>query len=144
MTRATQWEDLVRDYTRRVWNEHEIAALDEFVPERTLLLHDESGGQYVSRTELKGRVSEVLRNMPDHRLDVHEIVSGGNEVFFQWVNYGHWNDGERGAFPVRFGGITYWKIVDGRIAVRDGLGDIATFAWQIGALPKRLRLLMPV
>lgn len=141
--RVTDLHTLVTEYTRRLWNEHDLSAVDDFVPEHTLLI-DRAGNEYASRSDLRGRVEEVLWLMPDHRLDVWAVVADEQSVIFQWENYGHWTDGDRGAFPVRFGGITYWKVVDGRIVARDGVADVATFGWQIGIHRRRIRLLIPV
>lgn len=143
MTTQTGLRMLVTEYARRVWNEHDLSAVDDFVPESTLLL-DPAGDKYVSRAELKDRIGGVLRVMPDHRLNVGTIVAGDNSVIFQWETSGHWTDGDRGSFPVCFGGMTYWKVVDDRITARDGISDIASFGWQMGVHKRRIRLLMPI
>lgn len=146
MTAQDHLHTLVREYTRRVWNEHDVSALDDFAPDSTLFLGRAEEEKYVDRDTLKARVHKVLVTMPDHRLDITTIVTQGDSVIFQWVNSGHWTDGDRGSFPVRFGGMTYWRVEEGRVAARDGIADVTTFAWQTGVLPprRRIRLLMPI
>ncbi|MCK2242100.1 MULTISPECIES: nuclear transport factor 2 family protein [unclassified Crossiella] len=143
MTTKNDLRTMVAEYSRRVWNEHDLAAVDDFAPACTLLLNPE-GDTYVSRDELKDRIREVLRIMPDHRLDIGTIVAGEDSVIFTWEVSGNWRDGDRGTFPVHFGGMTYWKIVDDRIAERDGINDMATFGWQMGVHKRRVRVLMPI
>ncbi len=143
MATEAELRTLVTEYTRRVWNEHDISAVDDFAPDRTLLLNP-AGDTYASREELKRRISEALRAMPDHHLAIGTIVAGDDAVIFQWETSGHWTDGDRGTFPVRFGGMTFWGTVDGRIAVRDGISDIATFGWQMRVHKRRIRMLIPV
>ncbi|MGO1052817.1 nuclear transport factor 2 family protein [Crossiella sp. CA198] len=143
MSTAEQIRTMVIEYNRRVWNEHEVEAVHEFSPEQTLLL-DPDGDYFMDREGLKERIREVLRMIDGHRLDIGTIVAGQDSVIFTWEAAGNWRDGERGVFPVRFGGVTYWKIVDGRIAERDGISDMATLGYQLGVHKRRIRVLMPV
>ncbi|WP_331721303.1 nuclear transport factor 2 family protein [Streptomyces sp. NBC_00212] len=134
---------IVEEYVRRVWNEHDAAAVADFAPEITEMGGSGQPVKQVARDELVARVTTVLSLIPDHRLAVGKVVTDGEHVVWEWRLTGTFHS-ERGAHPVDVSGLTYWQVRDGLIINRDGVMDMVTWAWQIEIMEKRIRLLMPV
>lgn len=79
--------------------------------------------------------------VPDMIMSVEDIVADGDMVAVRWTATGT-NTGEGNGLPatgkkVRAGGMTFWRMKDGRIAEEWGVVDMLTVLRQLGLFPEK-------
>jgi hypothetical protein len=73
------------------------------------------------------RIAEVLREIPDLRLEVAEHASNGPFMFIRWIAHG-----TGAAGPIELTGIDRIRLRDGRVAENIIRYDTAAFATAVG------------
>ena len=124
---AAEWFD-------RLWNKHDgSVAAELMVPDARAELED--GRVTCGPGEFCEFHSIMLGTIPDISVEVVEIVSEGTQVYTRWVAHGTHKGNALGFIPtdetIRFHGITWMTVVDGKIVAG---GD----SWNQGTLMNKI------
>ncbi len=134
---AEENKDLVRRYIEEVWNDHDLAAIDELVsPE--YFNHAASTAEY-QRGGAKLAVEWLLSVFPDHRFDIEDAAAEGDTVAVRGTMGGTHEGDLMGIAPtgkrVAVQQTHWFRVADGKVAehwaVRDDLGMMR----QLGVMP---------
>ena len=123
-------KQVVARFYEELWNRGNYDAADELVA-ADYLRHDLRPGDAPPGPEGQKAVAAGFRAaFPDARLDVEALVSEGDLVVARWTisgtNTGPWGGVAPTGKSVRFAGVNFFRIADGKIAeiwnIRDDLG----------------------
>ena len=133
---AKENKAVVLRYIEKVWNAHDLDAIDGLVSSG-YFNHAASEGH--RRDGAKASVGWMLSVFPDHRFDVEDAVADGDLVAVRGTMVGTHEDELHGIPPtgkrVAAQQSHWFRVVDGKLsehwAVRDDLGMMR----QLGAMP---------
>ena len=141
-------KQVVRRFYEELWNGGNLAAADELVAE-DYIRHDLRPGDAPPGPAGQKAVAQRFRAaFPDVRLEVEALVGEGDVVVARWTmtgtHSGAWGDIAPTERQIRFSGVNFFRIVDGKIAeirnLRDDLGLESSSASQstpgIGTSPR--------
>jgi steroid delta-isomerase-like uncharacterized protein len=123
-------KQVVRRFYEELWDRGNLAAADELVA-RDYIRHDLRPGDAPPGPAGQKAVAEKFRAaFPDVRLEVEALVGEGDLVVARWTmigtHSGAWGDIAPTGRQIRFSGVNFFRIVDGKIAeiwnLRDDLG----------------------
>lgn len=129
---------IARRFTEEVWNQGNLAAVDElFAPEYDRHLME--SGQQPGREGLKKFIATFRTAFPDIQMTIEDQLAEGDKVMTRWRGRGT----HRGDFqglaptqrPVTFEGISVAHIVNGQIVEAWGTWNTAGVLKQLGAAP---------
>ena len=128
----------IRDFFRRVWNEGEEGAIDEYVSERAVGNDADFGA---GREAFRRQWREWRAAMPDLHFEVEELVAEGNVVVSRWTLTGTHTGGPLFGVPasgsaIRVGGMSLDHLQDGVLVSGFDGWDALGLRKQIGALPQ--------
>lgn len=123
-----------RRWMHEIWNERREETIDELMAPEAVG-HVESG-TVIGSGPFKEYRAALLNAFPDLRISVEDAISNEDSVVVRWrVTATHLGDGLGMAAtgrPVSFGGMTWFRISDGRAV--EGWD-----AWNMGGLLESLR-----
>jgi steroid delta-isomerase-like uncharacterized protein len=129
---------LAREYIERVWNRHELDALDELASP-DYRRHLGPSQPPIGRAAQKERLRGLLRAMPDTRFEIEDLIAEGDRVVFR-VTVRATHQGELfGLAPtgtaLAFSAIDILRFEAGKMVEHWGFGDSAALLRQLGKLP---------
>jgi steroid delta-isomerase-like uncharacterized protein len=123
-------KQVVRCFYEELWNRGNLDAADKVVAE-DYIRHDLRPGDAPPGPAGQKAVAEKFRSaFPDLHLEVEAIVADGDLVVARWTmtgtHSGAWGDIAPTGRQIRFSGVNFFRIVEGKIAeiwnLRDDLG----------------------
>lgn len=128
----------VRDFFRRIWNEGDEAAINEFIAEQAAGNDPDFGA---GREAFRKQWREWRTAMPDLHFAVEELVAEGDTVVSRWVLTGTHTGGPLFGVPaggrsVKVGGMSLDHLKDGVLVSGFDGWDALGLRRQIGALPE--------
>ena len=129
-------KDLVHRYYTDLWNRWDDSVVDQIISP-DIQFRGSLGVTVSGRDGFRGYVAQVRAAFPDFHNQVDEILAEGDGVMAR-LTYSGTHMGELyGAAPtgnrVEYGGIAYFKILEGRITSGLVYGDTIGLMRQIGA-----------
>ena len=125
---------IVRRYME-VWNQRRAEALDEIMSTEVI---NHSDGVWKGIGGQKWLINFYTQVFPDLYVKGHEFIAEGDRVAVRWTATGTHRGAAFGVPPtgkrVKFGGITIFRIADGRIVEMWGAWDRLGMLQQIGFL----------
>lgn len=146
-------------YVQELWNEHDVAALDRFVPADYELPLDELREKWVGLRAVYGTSPRPMRGVEllkiaaqadldlidDHRVEILRTVAEGRRIAWMWEMTGirrHPPDGTDRT--IRFRGIALYELsAEEQIVRREGVVNRLDFLHQVGLVRRRWNLLVP-
>ena len=135
-------KQLVRRYLEGVFSKHDLALIDEtmssdFVEYQN---YDSSGEKPIKgREEWKKVVQMFLSAFPDLQSDIIDLIAEGDKVACRWISRGTHKGTYMGVAPtnklVTIPGISFFRIVNGKIVEGRASWDMIGCLTQLGALP---------
>ena len=125
---------VVRRFAEEVWNQGNLAALDELVtPDVT------RNGQPVGRAGMGGAVTMIRGGLPDLQGQIDDLIAEGDKVVWRYVSRGT-HQGPLFGVPatgkrVEYTGTATLRLADGQIAEIWDNADALALLQQIGAVP---------
>jgi predicted SnoaL-like aldol condensation-catalyzing enzyme len=103
-------EDIIRRWFQEVWNERKVATIEELtIPD--LIGHHEMATSR-RREDFVEFHANILALVPDIRVEVEDVLADENTAVARWRFSG---TAAASGEPVAFSGISWVRIVDGRI-----------------------------
>jgi steroid delta-isomerase-like uncharacterized protein len=133
--------DVLRRFIERVWNNEDLAAVDEFVAD-AYTIHSDPGdpwdGQTLSRDGFRERLAISRAPFPDLRFELGEMVAGRDCVALWWIMRGT-QTGVMGGrpptnLPIRVSGMTFYYFAAGLLTGHRQVVDRLAVAQQLGLL----------
>lgn len=113
----TDIKDIAEAFTRRIWNERDLNAVDELVDEN-VITHSLLGDFY-GTVALKTVMHTWLVGFPDLVVKNSAVISENDRVVIQWQAHGSHLGEFKGLKPtgkrVSYAGVTIYHIHDGKI-----------------------------
>ena len=137
-TRATVGSniELVRDYTRRVFNEHNPELAAEFVTP-DVKWHGGTLGSIEGSDNLIALLRSFIGALPDLNAQEQDIVAQGNMVAVRFVVEATHKGDLLGIAPtgrrVRWDAVDVYRLSDGKITEEWAADDMAAILHQVGA-----------
>lgn len=130
---------LVRRLVEEVWNQENLAALDELLAS-DYVRHDPSWPDEVRGPEgFKQYASTVQAACPDGRFTVEDLIAEGDKVVIRWTLKGTHQGEFLGILPtwrdVTLTGISILRIQEGKIVEGWGGYDTLGLMHQLGVVP---------
>ncbi|MDO6413808.1 ester cyclase [Sphingomonas sp. BIUV-7] len=118
-------------FIRRVWDEGDASAADEYLADSYVIRHDPGDpwdGMTLDRAGFRDRVERSRAAFPDQRFDIQELFADGDSVVMSWL-WAATHQGDLPGFPasgktIRMSGATvygfdaedrltgHWQITD--------------------------------
>lgn len=137
-------ERTLRTYANRLWNEHDITAIDDFSAPGGVLHEFPGASELVGLPKIKSRVRRILQLMPDHVMHFGHMLSSDDAVFWSWRITGTWQVEGDAARPVDVVGASLYWFSDHRITKRSGEADALRLDYQTGRIKRDIRMLFPM
>jgi steroid delta-isomerase-like uncharacterized protein len=136
---------LVARFIDEVLNKHNYDVANEICTDDHVLLHPAQPGPIRGREGLKQITEEVGTAFPDWDMQVTEFVAEGDLVAaytrLTATNTGPLAGGKPSGKHIAQTGITFYRVVDGKIAEVRIREDILYMLQNLGAIPKNLTVL---
>jgi hypothetical protein len=130
---------VAQQFLEQAFGPHWKVELVDQLHTRDFVIHTRQGdvGLEEDRAALLGWKSAT----PDLVIAVEDIVAEGDRVAVRWTATGT-NTGEGNGLPatgkrITVGGMTFWRMRDGRIAEEWGVVDMLSALRQLGLLPQK-------
>ncbi|MEA2195942.1 MAG: hypothetical protein QOG42_2704 [Solirubrobacteraceae bacterium] len=128
--------DIVRDYTQRVFNEHDPGRASEY-----LAADVKWHGGLLGTVEGADNVANMLRAffgaLPDLTATEHDVIAAGDSVAVRYVVEATHKGNLLGIEPtgrrVRWDALDIYRLADGRIVEEWAGDDVAAILYQVGA-----------
>lgn len=132
-------ETLARRMQEEVWNEGDLAAIDELLAEDFVQHSPWEPSELRSREAFKRQVSEFHDAFPDLHGTVDEVIADGDRVANRFTMRGTHEGTFMGVEPtgdtVELTGTIFAHVEEGKITERWVVDDIFGFMKQLGELP---------
>jgi uncharacterized protein (TIGR02246 family) len=126
---AAELRRFAERYTAAWCSQDAARVAEHFAANGTLTIN--GGATAVGRAAISAAVREFMTAFPDLRVEMDELVVGGDFAEYRWTLSGT-NTGPGGTgYPVRTSGFEVWTLEDGLIAKSAGTFDAAEYARQI-------------
>jgi steroid delta-isomerase-like uncharacterized protein len=131
-------KDLIRAYVETIFNQRQVERADELVA-LDYLDHAALPGQAPGLQGAKQKWAMYLAGLPDLRVTIEELVAEGDKVAVR-RSYAGTHRGELLGIPptgkqVRLGGISIFRLAEGKIAEQWEQLDRLALLQQLGMLP---------
>jgi steroid delta-isomerase-like uncharacterized protein len=131
-------KDVVRAYVETIFNQRQVDRADELVAP-DYVDHAALPGQAPGLEGAKGKWAMYLAGIPDLRVSIEELVAEGDKVAVR-RSYAGTHRGELLGIPatgkqVRIGGISIFRLADGKVAEQWEQLDRLALMQQLGVLP---------
>jgi predicted ester cyclase len=128
--------ELVREYTRRVFNEHNPELASEYVT-ADVKWHGGTLGTVEGRENLVGLLRGFIGALPDLNAQEQDVVADGDTVAVRFVVEAT-HDGELLGIPrtgrrVRWDAVDVYRLSDGKICEEWAADDLTAILHQVGA-----------
>lgn len=132
-------ETLVRRFTEQVWNQRNLAVVDELVAEDGVLYDMTRGEEYVGPDNVKNYARQYLAAIPDAHVEIEELLVDGDVVVTRWTATGT-HQGDLMGIPatgndIRVSGITIDSIDGGHIVETWTILGLFELLKQLDAAP---------
>ena len=139
-------ETVMRRWFAEVWNEGRLESVDElFAPNGVAYGLAEGGADDVhGPAEFRRFVQAMLVEFGDFRVEIEDVVADGEKVAARWTATARYQGTQFGpgrGQPVRMTGMSFGRVVNGRLVEGWQNWDIMGMARQLGAEPMVARLL---
>lgn len=128
---------VARKFFHDVVSQGHLSVIDDLCAPDYRLHATLSGAEAIDREQLKELVASWRSSFPDGEISIEDIVAEGDLVAARLVERGTHLGEFRGILatgkPVKYGSMTFLRVVDGKIADHWGLLDVASLLKQIGA-----------
>jgi predicted ester cyclase len=124
--------DVVRNWIERVWNGHDLDALDDLHP--TPFLNE---GAPSTPDDARAWLRDMWATFPDLKYAIDEVVSAGNRVAIRWTATGTqdgllWGSIQPTGRRAMWRGIHLVKVEAGRITEVRAVSNMAAIGPQLG------------
>jgi len=129
---------LIASYTEEVWNKADVAAIDRFYS-IDYVNHDASAPQVDTLADYKQWARGVLAGLSDFRVAINDIVVEDSMCVKRWTVTAQ-HSGTLVGVPatgkrVTYNGVTFYRIVGGKITESWWLYDLFNVLMQVGVIP---------
>ena len=130
---------IIRAFVETVWNGRQLDRADEIVA-ADFIDHAPMPGQAPGLEGVKRKWAMYLDAIPDFRITIEELVAEGDKVAVRRTYEGTHRGGPLLGIPatgkrLQFGGISIFRLANGRIAEHWEQLDRLTLMQQLGVLP---------
>jgi steroid delta-isomerase-like uncharacterized protein len=119
------------------WNGH-LEVIDELAAPELEVRYPALGQTIYGREAYKRLLADVRRRFPDLELTPDEPIVDSNHAVIEWVGHGthlaRLFGVEPTGRPIRWSGVSIYRIVGGKVIEERGQEDLVTVLRQIGAL----------
>jgi steroid delta-isomerase-like uncharacterized protein len=131
---------IVRNFCEELFNQKRVDRADEFVAP-DYVDHDALPGQAPGLEGAKQKWAMYFAAMADMRFRIEEMVAEGDKVVVRWTGEGT-QQGELLGIPptgksIRIGGISIYRLAEGKITEDSEHWDKLGLMQQLGAIPAR-------
>ncbi len=131
--RTIEW--VAREFIQ-VWSAGNIELLDRLASEDLRVAYSHFPEPIVGREAFRGILEETFRHFPDLKTTARTIIADGERAAVEWEYEGTHQHGELfGAQPdgrrVRVAGMTFYRVVDGRVVEERGVADVLGLMEQL-------------
>jgi steroid delta-isomerase-like uncharacterized protein len=131
-------KELVSTYFERAFVKHDLDAAAKLVSDDYSIHGPFQTGSQKGPSAFKGAHSLYLRAMRDHTAKIDDQIAEGDKVVTRWTASGCQIKDLPGIPDkgkcFKIGGVTIYRVSDGKIAEEWGNWDTADFARQLGAV----------
>lgn len=128
--------EVVRAYVERVWNQHDLSALDDLTS-AGYRRHLGPGTEPLDRSHQRARIAGLQSAFPDISFTIEDLLTSGDRVTLRATVRGT-NRGEFQGRPatgraVEFQAIDVFRVTDGLIVEHWGLLDMPALTSQLSS-----------
>jgi len=128
-----------REFIERIWNDHNLEAVDDFVTP-DFVQHDPLSGEARGPEGMRRFVSTYLDAFPDLQFTIEDMVAEGDRVVTHWTSRGTHKGALMGIEPtnrsVEVSGITIARMADGQTREAWVVWDALGLLNQLGVVPR--------
>lgn len=135
---AKETERVARDFIQ-VWGVGNLDVLDRLASDDLEVTYSHFPEPIVGRHAFRSTLEETFTHFPDLEISPRTIVAEGERAAVEWQYEGTHQHGELfGVQPtgrrVRVSGVTFYRVVNGRVVEERGVVDVLGLMQQLGAL----------
>ena len=136
-TSATQLKDFIAEYTKEVWNAHNVDAMDRYYAS-SYVHHDVSRPDVTTLAHYKKWALDLIAGIPDLHVRADDLIAEEGKAVKRWTATGTHTGPLAGIAAtnrsVSFSGISTYRVDGGKIVESYYVYDLFGLLQQLGAL----------
>ena len=137
-------EEILKAYANRLWNEHDLSAIEEFSHPDGVVHEFPQATERFSLPIIRSRVARILQAMPDHSMEIGRMISSNDAVFWTWRIRGTWHFSENDGRPIDINGASLYFFEGGKIVRRTGESEALKLDYQLGRVNREINIQFPL
>lgn len=130
-------EDVAREFIQ-VWSAGNLDVLDRLAGEDITVRYSHFPEPVEGRAAFRATLEETFSHFPDLKTTAEAVVARGEQAAVEWWYTGTHEHGELfGVEPsgrrVRVAGMSFYRIIDGKVVEERGVADVVGLMQQLGA-----------